>query len=113
MEEARLVTTESKRHIDPYSDEAETILMAKREKRKAEYRESTAAQLDMLGTAIKDMGAALAADDDIWGVLASSAVADILPRLPANVRESFRDALSDEAAASARADDAYETARYG
>lgn len=103
----------SKPHIRPYTPESDALVEQQREKRKALYRDETWVKLDALGTAIKDMGAAMLDDDDILGVLASSAVADIMPRLPANIRETFRDALSDESAASARADDLYETARYG
>lgn len=97
--------------VRPYTPESDALVEAKRQERRVLYREETWVKLDALGTAIKDMGAAMLDDDDILGVLASSAVADIMPRLPANIRESFRDALSDESAASARADDAYETAR--
>lgn len=104
---------ESNTPISPYTPEADAAVEEAREERKALYRDETWVKLDALGTAIKDMGAAMLDDDDIAGVLASSAVADIMPRLPENIRHTFIDALSDESARSARADDAYETARFG
>lgn len=103
----------SKPTIRPYTPEADAYIEEMSRERRTLYRDETWVKLDALGTAIKDMGAAMLDDDDILGVLASSAVADIMPRLPENIRHTFIDALSDESARSARADDAYETARFG
>lgn len=97
----------------PYTPEADALVQKQREERRVLYRDETWVKLDALGTAIKDMGAAMLDDDDILGVLASSAVADIMPRLPENIRHTFIDALSDEAALAAKADDRYEEALNG
>lgn len=82
-------------------------VVAARHSRNERYRAETAALLHTVAECIEWMAKALDENDNILGALAGSGIANNLPALPSNVRHTFMEYLTDEAAAGYRADQLY------
>lgn len=70
-------------------------------------------QIRNLATALDMLGQAMEEGDDLLGPMCGGAALENLARLPQHIREQFTEALSDEAARSARADDDYREHMWG
>lgn len=84
-----------------------------RKVRYRKYAEETAALLRDVAQSLDAMAGALEDGDDIMGSLAGMGLANHLPALPKNVRDTLAEYLTDEAAAGYRADLLYFEAQKG
>jgi hypothetical protein len=92
---------------DPYTPEADALVAAARTERENEQRLKTVETLRLLAACIAALADAVEEDDHILGPIASTGVANHLADLPRELRETFAECVSEEAARSARADRAY------
>lgn len=80
------------------------LMLAQKARRHEAYRTTTAATLRDVAQSLEAMADALEKDDGILGSLAGQGLANHLPALPKNVRDTLAECLTDEAAAGYRAD---------